>query len=766
MVDDRFGFRDALRSLSGEPAGTWPAGAIHHGARVLVLLALAAVVFVLFPVSPIPDFPMLERGMVAEEDLIAQHTFPIPKSETELARERSEAAAGVAPMLDYDAAAVEAMLEQVEAFLARVDSVAVNVDSEAELRRGMAQLLRSYGFVVEFEPRLVELLRLPANRALLRDALSRAIREELPAGIARSAAVEGSAAPQLRVRRNGEERLLPRDSLVTASRFFERASRHLPQGIDPNLAELHGLVLVRFFEPSLSVNREATEAARERARQAVPSVKGEVLRGERIVRAHEQVREPELERLRAYQEYLSRLGELGEDGSGGLRSAGAYLYNLLLLLIFGVLLYYFRPAIYHELRHVLLIAAVVLAFIAATAIIGRTGAPNELIPIAFPALVIAALWDGRLALNLALVLGVLLAGQAPFVGISVLFTTVIAGAAAAFSVRVVRRRAQTWVFISIIVAAYVMAALTLGLLRSWDLGDIVWSAGWGTMNAIGSSLIAMGFLPLFETFTRITTDQTLLELSDLNRPLLKRLSLEAPGTYAHSISVANLAESAARAIGANALLTRVGIYYHDVGKMVKPQYFIENQPPGRNPHDKLKPSTSAAIVRGHIIEGLRLVEEAKLPDDVKAFVAEHHGTQSISFFYDKARELDPAADLNPDDFRYPGPRPRSKETAIAMLADSVESAARALQDPTPERVRALVDRIVEDKIVQGQLDDTPLTLGEISIIRDQLASVLSGMYHHRIDYPTPTLPPERARIAAPRSEPAPVSPRDAAATRG
>jgi putative nucleotidyltransferase with HDIG domain len=234
--------------------------------------------------------------------------------------------------------------------------------------------------------------------------------------------------------------------------------------------------------------------------------------------------------------------------------------------------------------------------------------------------------------------------------------------------------------------------------------------------------------------TGITTDQTLLEWADPNRPLLKRLSMEAGGTYAHTISVANLAEAAATAIGANGLLTRVGIYYHDVGKMLKPQFFVENQPGGRNPHDKLKPNTSAAIVREHVIEGEKMAREAGVPDVVARFIPEHHGTQLIGFFYEKARE-ESDEEPNSEEFRYPGPKPRSKETAIAMLADSVESATRALQDPSPERVRELIRTIVEGKIRDGQLSESPLTLREINAIQEQFAKVVSGMFHHRLDYP-------------------------------
>jgi putative nucleotidyltransferase with HDIG domain len=416
------------------------------------------------------------------------------------------------------------------------------------------------------------------------------------------------------------------------------------------------------------------------------------------------------------------------------------LYNALILAVLAVLVFFFRRPIYRDWRSLLLLTLLVLSVAAVGAVIARLGLPPELIPVTFASLIVAVLWDGRLGLSLALILALLIGGQTPFLGVTAPFTAALGGAAAAFSVNIVQRRSKTWLFISIISLAYVASAVTMGLLRSRALTEIGWSMGWGVTNAIVASLLAIGFLPLLESFTGITTDQTLLELSDLNRKVLKRLSLEAPGTYAHTINVANLAEAAARGIGANGLLARVGAYYHDIGKLVKPQYFIENQPRGRNPHDKLKPSMSATIIRSHVQEGLKLAEAEGLPATLLRFIPEHHGTQQIVFFYNRAREMDPDGQLNPSDFSYSGPKPQTKETAILMLADSVESAARVLQDPTPARIRELVDRLVGQKIAEGQLDQSPLTLREIDIIKDSLATVLTGMYHHRIDYPAPPPP--------------------------
>jgi putative nucleotidyltransferase with HDIG domain len=260
------------------------------------------------------------------------------------------------------------------------------------------------------------------------------------------------------------------------------------------------------------------------------------------------------------------------------------------------------------------------------------------------------------------------------------------------------------------------------------------SAGFGVVNAVCCVLLAVALLPIAETFTGIETDLTLLEWSDLNRPLMQRLSLEAPGTYAHTIAIANLAEAACRAIGANALLARVGAYYHDIGKIAKPQYFVENQAKGRNPHDSLRPGASAQIIRDHVEAGLMLAAQERLPKALRAFIAEHHGTGSITYFLEKARKSE--GDVgNADDFAYPGPLPQSAETAVVMLADGIEAATRVLADPTPEKIRGVVEHIVKQRMEQGQLRDAPLTLRKIEIIKAEFARVLVGMHHNRIEYP-------------------------------
>lgn len=294
-------------------------------------------------------------------------------------------------------------------------------------------------------------------------------------------------------------------------------------------------------------------------------------------------------------------------------------------------------------------------------------------------------------------------------------------------------RLDTALEVSAVVARVVLdprlafiGAVLVALMVPGRRGD----AATGVLVAVGSLLVYRG-----PQLRRIPEHLKLLAWSDLNKPLLRRLSLEAPGTYAHTIAMANLCEAACNAVGADGLLARVGTYYHDIGKLRKPQHFVENQR-GRNPHDKLKPSTSAGIIRSHVRDGVELAREYRVPPEVRAFIAEHHGTLPIVYFMEKARERDGA--VNPAEYAYAGPIPQSAETAVCMLADGVEASVRALPDPTPAAIRDAVTQLIRRRIDEGQLDAAPLTLRQLGVVRDQFVRILTGMYHGRIEYPTTT----------------------------
>jgi putative nucleotidyltransferase with HDIG domain len=260
-------------------------------------------------------------------------------------------------------------------------------------------------------------------------------------------------------------------------------------------------------------------------------------------------------------------------------------------------------------------------------------------------------------------------------------------------------------------------------------------------SGIVSAIIAIGIMPIFEAIFHVLTPFKLLELSNPNRDILKRLMLEAPGTYHHSIMVGNLAETAAHDIGADSVLTRVSSFYHDIGKLERPYYFKENQIGNENPHDKLPPQISANILKQHVSYGLELADQIKLPKEIKAIIAEHHGSTIIQYFYHIEKQKNDDADTAP--FKYPGPKPTTKEAVIVMLADSVEAAVRSLKDPTKEAVTELVNKIVSQKSAEDQLSDAPITLQELKIIKKSFVSVLSGIFHERIVYPEVNVEPPK-----------------------
>ncbi|MGD8600763.1 MAG: HDIG domain-containing protein [Gemmatimonadota bacterium] len=718
-----------VRRPTVETPQTWPERIRHHGMRILLLVALAAFITVFFPPTEGLNIRIPAEGEVAQETVSADIGFSIPKTPEELDRDRQVAMQTVPPTFRYRPEAADSVRVRLTRFFDALDSLAAEGDTVAfgeRLRASQISATSSQiGYLIDDD-----------TRAMFRSAALRAAADVIPRGVVDPARMADLTTETVTISRDGQERSVPADEVLTSGDFYAQAVGFLPAELPPDARELFRLVLIYHLEYSLEFDVLQTERDRDAVRQSVPLMKGDVLERQVIVRAGDVITPEVRERLDAYYAALRAQGN-GEEARLDLGALfGAALLNGLLLSIFGLLVFFARPEVYANYRWLLLLAILTAAYFGAGIGIGRGGLPPEWLPIAFVALPVAVLWDTRMALLLVLVLMAITGTLEPFSDQGTILGLTAGGAAAAMSVRAVRRRSETWVSIAIISGAGALALLAHGMATSGSLTDVAQGAAVLAGNATASALLAMGFLWVFEMFTGITTVQTLLEWADPTRPLLRRLAMEAPGTYAHTINVANLAEAAATRIGANGLLCRVGVLYHDVGKMLKPHYFVENQPDARNPHDKLKPETSAAIVLEHVTEGARLARDANVPEVVVDFIYEHHGTQRIGFFYEKAREeAEDDAEIDVQKFTYPGPKPRSKETAIVMLADSCESATRAMQDPTPERVRELIDTVVQGKISDGQLDDSPLTLGEIAQIKDQFVSILSGVHHRRIEYP-------------------------------
>ena len=700
----------------------------HHGVRALLALGVAAVTYLVFPASPAVDSPVLEVGSVAPENVIAPIAYTVPKSPAELQKEQTEAARTVAPIFTVVPTALDSSRRLIDEFARGLRAIPEGSD----VARASA--------VQELGARLGVQLTIPESQYLARVerglAVTTAVRQAYDRWLVAGVAAEGvpaAAQGTVTLRRDTTDRSINPDSIPVFGTFLVQAQAVQPDARSPAASAAFRKLLTAFFRPTIVYDGSATERARQELRRSVSSVKYALQLGEKIVGAHEVVGRVEQEKMRALQDELARRGDSRRNVS---RIVGAVLFNTLVVSIFGLTLLLFRPALYGSIRAVLLLAVVFLIVIVGSSVIAHLPQQvhPELVPVAFAAIIVSMLFDPRIGMIATMVLAVLIGGQSEFRGTNALFLNLIGGSAAAFTVRIVRRRNQTHLAMLAIAAAYLVAAFAIGLTLDLPIGDIGRSAALGTLNAVASVAIALVLLPGAEQFAGVDTDFTLLEWSDLNRPLLRRLSLEAPGTYAHTIAIANLAESASNAVGANGLLARVGALYHDIGKLKKPQYFVENQAKGRNPHDKLKPTTSAAIIRNHVVEGLELAEEHKLPRGIRSFITEHHGTGPISYFLEKAKERD-GPPSNTAEFEYPGPSPRSVESAIVMLADGAEAAARVLNDPTPQRIREVVERIVRQRLDQGQLREAPITQAQLETVKDQFTRVLAGMYHSRVDYP-------------------------------
>lgn len=722
---------DGVRFAAPEPTLS-PGGERlrFHGPRVGLAVGLAVLTYILFPASPAVDYPIYEIGSVAPDNVIAPFAYRVMKNDVELAKEREAAVRAVEPVFTFVPPALDSTRQQLEAFTEAVDFAATGADPRAIVLL-IQQAAGAQG--VSLPPKEAGYLVSERRRRAMFGAVERVFDRWLGLGVTSRGALDNVRGDVV-LRMGGDERRVPADSIPTFSTLIARAKLIHPDPSSGEGDDLYLHLLGAFFHPTIVLDRAASELRREDVRRAVPVSKFEVRAGEKIIGANEVVGRDEHEKMRALHDAVD---QRRATERGARRVIGSSMFNFLIISMLGVTLLIFRPALYGNFRWLVTFAGVATLVVIGAAIAGHTRPVRpELVPVALAAVVLSALFDQRISMIAAMVLATLVGGQSVFRGTNALFINLVGGAVAAFSVRAVSRRNQTYRWIVTIAGAYLATSLAIGLALDLPTREILNSAGFGALNALVSVLLALLLLPMAEWFTGIETDLTLLEWSDLNRPLLQRLSIEAPGTYAHTIAIANLADAACRAIGANALLARVGAYYHDIGKLVKPQYFVENQPKGggRNPHDKLKPGTSAQIIRSHVREGLELAEEYKLPRALRAFITEHHGTGAISFFLEKAKERD-GVPPDPIEYSYPGPLPQSAETAVVMLADGIEAATRVLGDPTPERIREVVGHIVKQRMDQGQLRDAPLTLRQLDVIKDQFTRVLTGMYHSRIEYP-------------------------------
>jgi putative nucleotidyltransferase with HDIG domain len=510
--------------------------------------------------------------------------------------------------------------------------------------------------------------------------------------------------------------------------------------LDADQRSVAGNVAANLVEPTHVIDLELTEAERDRARASVPPTEVTVRQGEIIVADGQVITIQQMEELDAL-----GLAQPAVD-------IGTVVGNLLISFIVASLLvgylWRFEPEVWHRNRSVLLF----FLGLVVTAVAMRIAADRTLwafvVPTSGTVLLMGILLPGGSGAVMAGALAVL-AGVMNRDALD-LAVFVLAGGVAALLAVTRAERLNAFVRVFAVLAAMNMAvAIAFSLLDQRDLAAVAQLAGAGVVNAAFSVVLAIGSFHVLGNLFGILTVFQLLELANPSNRLLRRLLLETPGTYHHSVMVGNLAERAAETIGADPLLARVAAYYHDIGKMKNPLAFIENQAGAHNIHDDLNAETSARIISGHIRDGIDLGYEHGLPVQVIGFIPQHHGTSVMSYFHGKAlREVGGRGDeVNEAIFRYPGPKPQSREAAILMLADGVEASVRSLDEKDEASIRAMVDRIVDARVEDGQLDDADLTLRNIAQIKDAFVGQLLGMYHSRIKYPDNVVPMEGRREA-------------------
>jgi hypothetical protein len=670
-------------------------------------MALVGVaLFGILAVDLVADSVSLEVGDVATEDIRAPRSVSfVSASETEAASGEAEAA--VAPVYVEIGPQADIRSRQLTSFDAEVAAIAAVL---AE---------RDAGTLSPADAQT----RLEAAAPSLR-ASQVAILAGLPTPRWQAIAAEGR-----RVLDQAQAGVLREDALAEARQTAREA---VSVDLAPDERELAGDLAAAHIAANLAYSPDATSAARQAARAAVDPVQVSVQRNEAVVRAGDPISTLDYEKL-------TELG-LTEPAGDLLPLVGNALLAALLAVLLVGFLWRFQPAIWHRPRSLILFLLILFASAAMLRLAGDRSIAAYLVPtsaaVMLTGLLLGGAAGGAMAMGLAVVAG--LSNSAD------LGPVVYAAAGGFASLVIILQAERLNAFVRaglVLVMVNVTVVVAFSLLEGLDATGVAQLASAGVVNAALSVVLAIGGFAVLGNVFGILTVFQMLELANPSNRLLRRVLLETPGTYHHSVMVGNLAERAAETIGADPLLARVAAYYHDIGKMKNPLAFIENQAGGPNIHDDLNPETSARIIAAHVRDGVDLAQEYRLPPQIAAFIPQHHGTSVMGYFHGKALEASEEADA--DRYRYPGPKPQSREAAIVMLADGVEASVRSLPQKEDAEIREMVDRIVDGRLADGQLDDSDLTLRDVERIRGSFVEQLLGMYHQRISYPENVLPIER-----------------------
>ena len=484
--------------------------------------------------------------------------------------------------------------------------------------------------------------------------------------------------------------------------------------------------------PNIIYDERLTEKVENQALESISSTRGMVQKGELIVAKENAVSEDIYQKLESLR--LTYEADITTPNDRKLTFIGQFMLVSLVVFLLMTFLYLFRKDIFTDNRQISLILIVFTGMLVFLSFSIKFKLPSlYYIPYCIVPIIIRILFDTRLAMNIHLLV-VLLASFFLPNSFEFAFLQISAGMVAIYSIKNLVRREQFLISALLILLNYFVAYLGISLIKEGTVGAIEWIKFLPFVFSVLLSLLAYPLIYLFEKLFGITSDITLIELTNTNTSLLRELAFKAPGTFQHSLQVANLAESAIYKIGGNALLVRAGALYHDIGKIENPQFFIENQIKGVNPHDKLPYDDSAQIIIKHVLNGIEMARRNNLPEVIVDFIRTHHGNTRVDYFYQSFLKNFPEKIVDENTFRYPGPIPFTKETAVLMLADSVEAASRSLKEPDVENINALVERIIDYKLAQDQLNDSNITLKEIETIKLIFKTMLMGIYHVRVEY--------------------------------
>ncbi|HOV25436.1 MAG TPA: HDIG domain-containing protein [Pseudobacteroides sp.] len=498
--------------------------------------------------------------------------------------------------------------------------------------------------------------------------------------------------------------------------------------IPQELKDVASLILKSIIKPNWVIDEETTRRLKQEAYDDPKNIVT-IEKGTRILAIGERVTEDKLQ-------ILEKLNLLRTKSRFDFPFVGGILV-LVLLLAFFLILYmrhFNRRSLYsrRDISVICIVVSIIILIARGLYEISPTYSPMT-VPVCVAAMLISILLELKLAIviNLVLTIAVAIIVKGD---ISFIYMSVISGTFAAYFISNSTQRSRLSLAGVVIGGVNVIIILCFGLIYKHDWNTILRNSLIVFMNGLGSMVLTIGIAPFLESIFNIITPLKLIELANPNHPLIKRLLLEAPGTYHHSLMVANLAEMATEAIGGNPVLARVGAYFHDIGKLKRPHFFTENQM-GENPHDKITANLSTLIITSHVSDGIELADKYKLPNAIKDIIKQHHGETLVAYFYHKAKTVEKADDVKMEHFRYQGPKPKTKESAVVLLADSVEAAVRSMTDKTEGKIEGFVRKIIKDKLDDGQLDQCNLTLRDLDTIAVAFMKVLSGFFHAREKYP-------------------------------